>query len=103
MSSQPNNLDKHLRLLKNLPQASPSDGFEERLFSRLEEEEPEIKLPAASRWINWSVAALIALAITNVFVLTQQSTGTEEIDMLLVETVDEDYYYGQELLAIDEP
>lgn len=103
MHNQPSNLDERLELLKVLPQATPGDGFEERLFSRLEKEEQTVPVPATSKWINWSVAALISLAITNVFVLTQQATNSEEIDFVLVETNDEEYYYGQEILAFDEP
>jgi hypothetical protein len=103
MSSQPNDLERSLQLLKSLPKAMPTDEFEEKLFERLKKEPSITEEKEASKWIVWSVAALIALAVTNVVVLSQQTGDAEEIDFLLVETIDEEYYYGQELLAIDEP
>ena len=103
MFNQPNNLDRGLELLKNLPQAAPNEDFEKKLFLRLEQKGPLLDDKEAIKWIKWSVAALITLAVTNAFVLSQQTIKVEEIDFLVVDTLDEGYYYGQELLAIDKP
>lgn len=97
-------LDHLLKQIEGLPKAHPSEAFEDRLFARIATEQVPVqeKIP---RWMRWSVAALITLAITNVLVLTnlQETPASDELEALWYEQSDTDYYYGQELLTAVEP
>ena len=65
-------IDRILSSLDGINRAEPSDSFEEQLFTRIE------SLPTSENsltsWFKWSVAAMLLMAMVNVYVLVRQQS-----------------------------
>lgn len=97
-------VEETLSSLDQLGKAIAPMHFEDKLYAKLNNVVQEKGKTSISPWMRWSAAALLALSVTNVFVIYQMESSLDETDVQSIwADPSSETYYGEEILTIIEP